>query len=54
MSRRDQLAIQFLMWLALATFLFGVWAIIMGLRKPSTTPSSEPPKRESSVPGSTN
>ena len=35
MSRRDQLVIQFILWLAIGTFLFGVWAIAVGLSKSS-------------------
>ena len=38
MSRRDQRVIQFILWLAVATFLFGVSAIILGLRSPSPEP----------------
>jgi len=42
MSRRDQLVIQFILWLAIGTFLFGIWAIAVGFRKasPSTLPST--------------
>lgn len=41
MSRRDQLVIQFILWLAIGTFLFGIWVIVVGLRKqPPSAPSS--------------
>jgi hypothetical protein len=39
MRRRDQLAIQLILWLALGTFLFGIWAIIVGFREQSPPPS---------------
>jgi hypothetical protein len=33
MSRKDKLILQFILWLALGTFLFGVWAMAVGFRK---------------------
>jgi hypothetical protein len=39
MSRKDKLVLQF-MWLALGTFLFGIWAIAIGFR--SGPPKSSP------------
>jgi hypothetical protein len=34
MSRRDKFILQFILIVALATFLFGVWAMIVGVPKP--------------------
>jgi len=35
MSRRDRMVLQLLMIIALATFLFGVWAVVVGVGKSS-------------------
>jgi ABC-type nitrate/sulfonate/bicarbonate transport system permease component len=35
MSRKDKLVLHFILWLALGTFLFGVWAMVVGFRAPS-------------------
>jgi len=34
MSRRDKIVLQLIMIVALSTFLFGVWMIVVGIRKP--------------------
>jgi hypothetical protein len=36
MSRRDKFILQFIVWLAVGTFLFGIWAMAIGFRKPAT------------------
>jgi len=56
MSRRDQLVIQFILWLAIGTFLFGIWAFVVGVHKSSPPPptSADALKNGHSTTGSTN
>jgi hypothetical protein len=41
MSRKDRIVFQLLMLLAVGTFLFGVWALVGGLRKPAPLPPAQ-------------
>lgn len=39
MSRKDRLVFQMLMLLAVGTFLFGIWALVGGLKKATAAPA---------------
>lgn len=47
MSRQDRVLLKFIVWLAVGTFLFGIWAIVVGLRRP-------PPAQNQPSPAATN
>jgi hypothetical protein len=40
MSRKDKLVYQLILLLAVGTFLFGIWALVGGLKSPAARPTA--------------
>jgi len=53
MSRKDKFMLQCIVWLAVGTFLFGIWAIVVGVRKAppaQTHPTAAAATNQSPIP----